>query len=175
MSQIVNGWSFPDDVTVPDEGWTRVKNGGGEFYVIGHDILIDIAHQAGLNGIETEVVHAGHGMNDVPYVAVKATVDIEGRPLCPSIGSIDETDNSLSDMVSTAETRAVKRSIKRAMGITNPGSGAEDPDAAQETSTASSTTKTRQGGEISRDEEGNVEVTPPDDSVPSTTEEDFGL
>lgn len=160
-TQVINGWRFPANLDIPGEdsgSWTRVKKGDSTFFVVGHDILIDAAHQAGLNGIDTEIAHIGTGLNDIPHVAVKATVDIEGCPDVTSFGSIDETANSLEDMVSTAETRAVKRSIKRALGITNPGVGAEDPDAAGET------TKTRQGGEISRDEDGEVDgIDPPDD------------
>lgn len=179
MSNIVNGWSFPEEADPPeaDSGeWHRIKTGGEEVWVVGHDILIDVAHQIGLNDIETEIAHAGHGLNDVPYVAVRAEVDIEGYPTVNALGSIDETGNSLADMVSTAETKAIKRAIKRALGVTNPGAETEDPDARGET-TGKRTTETSQGGSISHDPEtGEVEVDPPqEDPDPAGGDSDDGI
>jgi hypothetical protein len=158
---VVNGWRFPPGVDVPEDSdaWHRIKQGGEAYWVVGHDILIDVAHQLGLNSITTEVVHTGSGMNDVPHAAVSARVEIDGRPVVSALGSIDETGNSLADMISTAETKAVKRALKRSMNVTNPGVESEDPDARGDT------TQTRQGGRIDHGPDGDVDVTPPGDRV----------
>lgn len=156
--QEVNGWQFPVGLDVPDQssdGWVRTKFGGNEVWIIGRNVLVDVAHQAGLNSIETEAVSAGQGMDGVAYAAVRSTVDIDGYPTCSSIGSIDEPSNSLEDMFSTAETRATKRAIKAALNIRNPGAPVDDEDAKSAASDS--------GGQVRRADDGGVDIDPPDE------------
>lgn len=167
--QNINGYVFPADLDVPESsGWTRVKRGSGHFYVIHRDLLLGLAHQRGVESIETDVVAHGRASDDVAYSAVKTTVKLDGCPPVSSIGSTDQTTNDLEDMVSTAETRATKRAIKAALNIRNPGEPVEDEDAERYERENDS------GGSVEVDEDGDVTVNPPDD-YKNDEDGDFGF
>lgn len=115
--QEVHGMRFPPDVDVPDNCWQRGQTSDGtEFWIFGKEGYIEVAHQCGLEGVDVDFVDAGADQDGIRYAAAKATVVIGGESYS-AIGSIDETENSLSDMFSTAETRATKRAIARALNI----------------------------------------------------------
>ena len=132
--QRVNGWRFPAEVDVPDDTWSRGKAGGDTFFVFHWAGYVDVAQQMGLEGTETEVTATGTDDAGIPYVAVRATVRIDGETY-EAIGSADAPENSLSDMASTAQSRALKRAIRIALGIRRINEQPEEPSAVADAGT----------------------------------------
>lgn len=126
--QTVNGWRFPTDAEVPTDTWSKGKAGGEEFYVFHWAGFVDVARQMGLEGTETRVTATGEDEDGIPYVAVMARVTIDGETY-EAIGSADAPENSLSDMASTAQSRALKRAIRVALGIRRINEPPEEPTA----------------------------------------------
>lgn len=125
--QTVHEMQFPAHVDVPDNCWQRGKTqDGNEFWIFGKEGYLEVAHQSGLESIDCEFVDAGADQDGIRYAAAKTTVVIDGQQYS-AIGSIDETENSLSDMFSTAETRALKRAIARALNIRAVNPDPEEP------------------------------------------------
>ena len=126
--QTVNGWRFPAEVDVPEDTWSRGKAGGDEFFIFHWPGFVDVARQMGLEGTETEVTATGTDDAGIPYVAVRATVHLDGETF-EAIGSADAPENSLSDMPSTAQSRGLKRAIRIALGIRRVNETPEEPSA----------------------------------------------
>lgn len=166
MSQTVKGWQFPDGVDVPEEDyWIRRKMGGSKVWIMGKEVCQAVAHEAGLESVDSRVVATGADQDGIPYAAVRTKVVIDGEQF-GALGSTDAPANSLEDMVSTAETRAFKRAVKMALDIRRVGT-TEDPDANGDDS----------GGTVERGPDGEPEITPPDDvAEPADESEDsFGF
>lgn len=170
MTQVVNGWQFPDGVDVPEEDyWIRREMGGSEVWIMGKEVCQAVAHDAGLETVDTAVAATGADHDGIPYAAVRVEVVIDGRRTA-AIGSTDAPANSLEDMVSTAETRAFKRAVKLALDVRRVDT-TEDPDANADASDS--------GGRVERGPDG-PEVTPPDEyedsgGEPSDTDDSFGF
>lgn len=126
--QTVNGWRFPAGVDVPDDTWSRGKAGGDEFYIFHWAGFVDVARQSGLEDVDVDVVATGADQEDIPYVAVRASVTIDGERFS-AIGSADAPANSLEDMASTAQSRALKRAIRIALGIRRDDESPDEPSA----------------------------------------------
>jgi hypothetical protein len=124
--QEVRGWRFPADVDVPEDTWSRGKAGGETFHVFHWAGYVDVARQSGLESVETSVAATGADEDGIPYVAARATVTIDGERY-EAIGSADAPENSLSDMASTAQSRALKRAIRIALGIRRINESPDEP------------------------------------------------
>lgn len=128
MSQEIHGWLFPDDVDVPEQSWYRMDFSGREVWDMDKHGHIEVARQVGLDSIQTKVTSSGTDDEGVRYAAVEATVGIDGEPY-EAVGGADSTSQQVRNpehVWSVAETRALKRAIKRAVGIREAGDG---PDA----------------------------------------------
>lgn len=135
--QVVNGWTFPDDVDVPEDCWSKAKAGGDEFHIFGWQGYVSVAHQCSLEGTDCEIVADGVDADGIPWLAAKATVKINGDSYS-AIGSIDAPANSLEDMGSTAQTRALKRAIRLALDIRRHGEPPDEPRTSGSTSSSGS-------------------------------------
>lgn len=158
--QEINGLLFPEELDVPEGAWYRGESqDGDEFHIFGKEGHFAVAHQAGMESLLVEAVAHGARMFDdgetIPWAAAKATVDMGDGEVFEAIGSTDMTANSLEDMFSTAETKATKRAIKRALDIR---SASEDSS----------------GGTVREGPDGEVEVEPPDDFQPTGPKTDIG-
>ena len=136
MAQIVHGWRFPDGCDVPDRQaapalWSSFESRGEEVSVPNASLVMDVGRQLGcVWGDPKIIVHdtrvaerssmsddgGSEKREEMPYVAVKHTVRFDGETHA-RIGSTDASTNGLEDMVSTAETKALKRTIQSAVGI----------------------------------------------------------
>jgi len=124
--QEVRGWRFPADVDVPEDTWSRGKAGGETFHVFHWAGYVDVAHQCGLEFVETDIVATGEDDAGIPYAAARASVVIDGETY-QAIGSTDAPANSLEDMCSTAQSRALKRAVRVALGIRRIGEAPDEP------------------------------------------------
>jgi len=124
--QTVRGWRFPADVDVPDDTWSRGKAGGETFHVFHWAGYVDVAQQCGLESVETDIVATGDDDAGIPYAAARASVVIDGETY-EAIGSTDAPANSLEDMCSTAQSRALKRAIRIGLGIRRIGEAPDEP------------------------------------------------
>lgn len=119
MSQEINGWLFPDDVEPPDQSWYRMSFGDREVWDMDKHGHVEVARQVGLDSIETNIADSDTDSDGVRYAAVEATVSLNGETFA-AVGGADSTSQQVRDpehVWSVAETRALKRAIKRAVGI----------------------------------------------------------
>lgn len=123
----VNGYLVPDDVDVPEDVFFRAKIDGETVELLGWEGYVDIARQSGMTGFDAHVDATGIDGDGIPYAAVRARVWF-GDEAYDAIGSTDSLTNGLEDMVSTAQSRALKRAIRIALGIRRVGE-TTDPDA----------------------------------------------
>lgn len=162
MTDEVNGWLFPDDVEVPSEPWFRIPFGDDDevrdMSWHGH---VDVAHQQGIDQLQTEVADSGIDDDGIRYAAVKASVVIDGTRY-ESLAGADEASRQVRDpehVWSVAESRAVKRAVKKALNIrpaSDSAAKADDETYVEDPPQAS-------GGSVEVAGDGTVEVTPPED------------
>lgn len=117
-TQTVKGWLFPEGIDVPEEPWYRFTLGDTTVEDMNWSGHIDVAHQVGLDQLDTEVVASGV-VDGLLYAAVKVTAVIDGQRFS-SIGGADVASNQVKDpehVFSVAESRAIKRAVKRALNI----------------------------------------------------------
>lgn len=120
--QSQKGWLFPEEVEIPDQNWYRIDFGGDVQWDIdreGHECL---ARQVGMESLTSRV--AAHGVSDgIVYCMVESTLVIPDGPFAGEYTSVQGADTASQqvrepDYVSgVAESRAVKRAVKRALGI----------------------------------------------------------
>jgi len=131
MTREINGWLFPDGVEVPEGSWYRISFGDREVWDMDKHGHMEVARQVGLTDVKTSVDESGsdHG-GDVRYAAVTAKVIVDGD-IYQAVGGAD----TMSDQVrspehvwSVAETRGLKRAIKRAVGIRPAGEADTESD-----------------------------------------------
>ena len=142
MSQMVHGWRFPGGVDVPtceeQPGFWSVfeDNSGERVYIASAKLIIDVGRQLGAVWSDPEVViydkkiierssmsdgSSSDKHDELPHVTVRHTVMYDGEEYS-RYGSADANTNGLEDMVATAETKALKRTIQSAVGIWDTGS-----------------------------------------------------
>lgn len=131
------GLRFPAHLDVPDQAWYQIDFGGTSEWDLTGDGYQHLAHQAGIDGIETTIVDSGHDDDGIRYAAARAVVIIEPEAddspgedspqRFTAVAGADEASNQVREpdyVWSVAETRALKRAVKRALNIHD----AEPPD-----------------------------------------------
>jgi len=116
------GWVFPAAVEIPDQNWYRIDFGGDVQWDIDREGHESLARQVGMESLTSEV--AAHGVSDgIVYCMVESTLIIPDGPFAGEFTAIQGADTASQqvrepDYVSgVAESRAVKRAVKRALGI----------------------------------------------------------
>jgi hypothetical protein len=131
------GLLFPENVDIPEQSWYRIDFGDNVVWDLdreGHEYL---AEQRGMIRLESEVVATGT-YEGVLYASVRAELEIprpnhknETRTFA-AVSGADETSQQVRDpehVWSVAESRAIKRVVKRALGIRD-AEQTRDPEAA---------------------------------------------
>lgn len=120
--QSAKGWLFPASVEIPEQNWYRIDFGGDVQWDIDREGHESLARQVGMESLTSEV--AAHGVTDgIVYCMVESTLVIPDGPFAGEYTSIQGADTASQqvrepDYVSgVAESRAVKRAVKRALGI----------------------------------------------------------
>lgn len=120
--QSQKGWLFPESVDVPEQNWYRIDFGGDVQWDIDREGHEELARQAGMGSLTSEV--AAHGVTDgIVYCMVESTLVIPEGQFAGEYTAIQGADTASQqvrepDYVSgVAESRALKRAVKRALGI----------------------------------------------------------
>lgn len=138
-TQTQKGWIFPADVEIPEQHWYRIDFGGDVMHDLereGHEYL---ARQCGMIGLNSEVAASGT-MDGIHHAAVEATLELarDGEiETYTAIGGADTASQQVRDpehVFSVAESRAVKRVVKRALGIRSAESEVSSDPAERSTS-----------------------------------------
>jgi len=140
------GLLFPENVDIPEQSWYRIDFGDSVVWDLDREGYEYLAEQRGMTRLESEVVATGT-YEGVLYASVRAELEIP-RPNHKSetrafaaVSGADETSQQVRDpehVWSVAESRAIKRVVKRALGIRDAeqtrdpeaggaGAGVEDP------------------------------------------------
>lgn len=140
------GILFPEELDIPDQHWYRIDFGSDTMWDLDGDGYRHLAHQVGVDSIETEIEYTGSTDDGIIYAAAECRVKLSGGGVFRAVAGADETSQQVRDpefVWAVAGTRALKRAVKMALDIRD----AESPDI--------------DGGV---DESGGeVDVSPPDD------------
>jgi len=119
------GLLFPENVDIPEQSWYRIDFGDSVVWDLDREGYEYLAEQRGMTRLESEVVATGT-YEGVLYASVRAELEIP-RPNHKSetrafaaVSGADETSQQVRDpehVWSVAESRAIKRVVKRALGI----------------------------------------------------------
>ncbi len=116
------GWLFPPELDIPEQHWYRIDFGGDVMHDLDREGHVYLARQYGMIGLNSEV--AASGTNDgIHHAAAEATLEVvrDGDvETYTAIGGADTASQQVRDpehVFSVAESRAVKRAVKRALGI----------------------------------------------------------
>lgn len=114
-----NGWVFPAGVpTPPDHAWHRFPVGDKTVWGFDWNHHVEIAREAGLEGIDAEVQTAG-AVDGLLYAGVRVEVTVDGETYACVHGA-DAASNQVRDddmVFAVAESRATKRAVKKALGV----------------------------------------------------------
>ncbi len=125
------GWLFPGGLDLPENNWYRMEFGDTVAWDIdreGHEYM---ARQSGATSLTSNVVSTGTA-EGVLYAAVEAelTLELDGEEQTyRAVSGADATSQQVRDpehVWSVAESRAVKRVVKRALGIRSTEQTRED-------------------------------------------------
>lgn len=155
------GREYPDDVEPVEAHTYRYKIGGNTVEDLGWQGHMKIAHEAGMTSRQIDVLDSGTDADGIRYAVVKATVVLNGDERFEAIQAADETTNQVRDpeyVWAVASSRAFKRAVKMALNVYPV-----DESVDQERHRAESGPAGRSGGNTSVDEDGNVEIDPPED------------
>jgi hypothetical protein len=116
------GWIFPAEIDIPEQNWYRIDFGGDSQWDIDREGHEHMADQVGYDELTSEI--AAHGVSDgIIYCVVESTLVIPDGRFAGEYTAIQGADTASQqvrepDYVSgVAESRAVKRAVKRALGI----------------------------------------------------------
>lgn len=161
------GWRFPADLEVPgDDQWYRIKFGDNVVKGFSWPAHVDLLHQRDVRSIETEVVDSGFSPDGIQYAAVKATVVMDDGHSFSSLQAADETTNQVRDpeyVWSVAESRALKRAVKKALNIVPVDEGTTqsvDEEAGSTGRTPPTPPAMQEDEEDEPESESNVEIHP---------------
>lgn len=123
--QELKGLLFPENVDVPEQSWYRIDFGDTVVWDLDREGHEHLARQRGMMRLESEVVATGT-YEGVLYASVRAELEMpkEGHKntteTYAAVSGADETSQQVRDpehVWSVAESRAIKRVVKRALGI----------------------------------------------------------
>lgn len=135
MGSEKNGWYYPDGLDPKDHLYYTIPYGDSEVTDLGWHGHVDLLRQRGFGGIDTEVVDSGTDDQGILYAVVKVTVTVDGGQYS-SLAGADETSNQVRDpehVWSVAESRAIKRATKKALGIHPADGGTAEYDEPEQT------------------------------------------
>jgi hypothetical protein len=121
-TQTQKGWIFPAGLEIPEQHWYRIDFGGDVMHDLNREGHVYLARQHGMIGLNSEVAASGT-MDGIHHAAVEATLEVvrDGDvETYTAIGGADTASQQVRDpehVFSVAESRAVKRAVKRALGI----------------------------------------------------------
>lgn len=127
----VGDYSFPPGAEVLEHLAYTIPYGDDETEDIKWEGYVDVAHGLGVESIETEIIDSGV-LNDVQFAVAKVTVKTDGGNTYSAVQAADETTNQVRQpefVWSVAESRALKRAVKKAFNIYPTSKDAsEEPD-----------------------------------------------
>lgn len=130
----IKGWLFPADLNIPEQNWYRMEFGDSVAWDLdreGHEYL---ARQYGMVSLESHVATTGES-GEIVYAAAESTLTIEtpdGTETYTAVQGADTASQQVREpdyVWGVAESRAVKRAVKRALGIRSADESRE-PDTA---------------------------------------------
>lgn len=113
--QTVEGWELPAGIDVPTHRFYEI--GSWETKVLDWYGHVEMLHQLDLESIDVDLVDSGFDDSGVQYAAAKATIVVGGNRFS-AMGGADTASQQVRDpehVFSVAETRALKRAIKKAL------------------------------------------------------------
>lgn len=127
--QEYRGWLFPSDAEIPPEQhWYQIEfSGGTTIWDMNREGHLYLARQFGLEAIESEVAATGDS-EGLLYASVTAALTLDGKRF-EAVGGADESSQQVRDpehVWSVAETRAIKRAVKRAVGVRDADTSTTD-------------------------------------------------
>jgi|APHM01.1.fsa_nt_gi hypothetical protein len=119
------GLLFPENVDVPEQSWYRIDFGGNVVWDLDREGHEHLARQQGMVRLESEVVATGT-YEGVLYASVRAELELaepqhkNTTKTFAAVSGADETSQQVRSpehVWSVAESRAIKRVVKRALGV----------------------------------------------------------
>jgi len=115
------GWRFPAEIDPPEETWYSYPIGDNQIKDQKWEGHVDMAHQYADESVvfRAKLEDAGFGPDDIQYAFCRAAVIIDGDRY-EALQGADETTNQVRDpeyVVAVAESRALKRAVKKALNI----------------------------------------------------------
>lgn len=126
------GLLFPDAVDVPEQNWYRLEFAGDVTWDIdreGHEYM---ARQMDCTDICSSVVETG-STDGILYAAVESELVMFDGATFRAVSGADAASQQVRDpehVFSVAESRAIKRVVKRALGIRSAETDRDDVDVA---------------------------------------------
>lgn len=124
------GWLYPEVVEIPEQCWYKMEFGDSVQWDLDREGHEELARQVGMESLTSKL--AAHGVTDgIVYTVVESTLVIPEGQFAGTYTSIQGADTASRqvrepDYVSgVAESRAVKRVIKRALGIRSSDKSSE--------------------------------------------------
>jgi len=118
----IKGWLFPSEVDIPEESWYRMDFGGSAQWDLDREGHEEIARQYGMIGLNSELV--GHGINDgILYATAESCIeivrdgDVETHTAVSGADTASQQVREPDYVFSVAESRAIKKVVKRALGV----------------------------------------------------------
>lgn len=122
MMQEQKGWLYPEAVDIPEQCWYRMEFGDSVQWDLDREGHEELARQVGMSSLTSRL--AAHGVDEgIVYCMVESTLVIPDGEFSGEYTSLQGADTASRqvrepDYVSgVAESRAVKRVVKRALGI----------------------------------------------------------
>jgi hypothetical protein len=125
------GLVFPSEDHIPEEHyWYRMDFGDDTQWDLTSEGCLQAAREAGLVSVQSRVEDSGTS-DGLLYATASATLKFDDGAEWTAVSGADETSQQVRDpehVWSVAETRAIKRAVKRAVPI-RPADVSRDPDA----------------------------------------------
>lgn len=119
---------FPEEADPNEDLLYSYEIGSNEVHDLGWEGYVDVAHQLGVESIRTEEVASG--VHDgLLYAVMKATVVKGGGNVFESVQAADAATNQVKEPTfvwAVAESRALKRAVKKAYNIYPDDSDSSD-------------------------------------------------
>jgi len=130
------GMWFPEGLDIPEDNWYRIEFGGNVVWDLDREGHVYLARQYGMVSLKSEITSTGTS-EGILYAAVEAELEVNpdqtetalsgqsggdgpSTETYRAVSGADETSQQVRDpehVWSVAESRAIKRVVKRALGI----------------------------------------------------------